>query len=540
MSALNPQNTAVKAGLKKPSFEGNIQDVKKAEMQLYEGAVMTLYGKDSFYETNDNRLERMRENVTQVVNKGNLDFVANTIVFARTVMNIRSFPVILTVLFAEALRNEGKQYVQLRNVVADVIQRADQIADMYAFALSVFGNKNAVPMAIKRGVADAFNKFNEYQFAKYTRDGAVKLKDVLRIVHPTANTEEQGALFAKMINDKMEIPYTWETELSRNGQLPEGERKTNRQLWTELVNSGSVGYMALLRNLRNILQAEVDTSVITTVADRISDSNQVQKSKQLPFRFLNAYKSIIDETNNVKLIRAVTNALEVSVTNVPKIGDNVWIIIDCSQSMIGGYWEHTFNSAVKKSRQRTRGTIEVVPMLTASLFASMLVKGSNHANNLAITMFSDKARHVHVNANDSVISITEHLLKHVQGGGTNLYKALAMKSSLKWEPDTVIILSDMQVTDLRGASTDFAPETIKIAINLEAYDTTPVSQSQGWLQLSGWSEKIFDFIPALREGTTIPKLLSVPYLGASVRNVVQRHSTNNGQGNSPQRDKSEI
>ena len=91
----------------------------------------------------------------------------------------------------------------------------------------------------------------------------VKFKDVLRIVHPEAKDARQGMIFEKIMKDTLEAPYTWEVELSRNGQLAKAEQKSKKDLWTELVTSGKMGYMALLRNLRNILEAGVDPAVLS-------------------------------------------------------------------------------------------------------------------------------------------------------------------------------------------------------------------------------------------------------------------------------------
>lgn len=500
MKRLNPKNSASSVGLTNTNYEGNVQDVKRVEQQLYEIVVMTLYGKDSFYESTDARVARLEQAVSEVVSKNNLDFVANSIIHARTEMKIRSMPIVLAVLFAKVLRDQKKQYPKLRQVVCDVIQRADQITDMYAFALSVFGSKKAVPMAIKRGVGDAFSKFNEYQFQKYNRGSAVKLADVLRIVHPKTATPTQGQLLEKIIKDELETPYTWETELTRNGSLPTAERKSPAVLWTELVDSGKLGYLALIRNMRNIAEAQVEPSVITAVANRVADPEQVAKSKMLPFQFVTAY-DIVSGLNNTKLITAVSRAIEASLGNLPQLGKRVWIIVDCSQSMTMG--------RVQKA----------VPIRTAALFAAALAKANAEADNVRLTMFSDYAKDVPINTDEPIMTMTKNIMSHVFGGGTHLDQALAKKPNLGFEPDTVVLLSDMQVFSLSGGNIGplFTDDCIKVAINLEAYETTPAGDRNGWLQLDGWSEKLFDFIPALRGGSSVVKKLSVPYVG--VQNI---------------------
>lgn len=513
MSALNKKGTGPKRKTA-VSFNGNVQSAKADEQQLYEALVMTMWGKDNYYESNDARLDRVKAALHDIVKRGNFDFVANAIVYARTVMNIRSFPVVIAVEFARELREQKQEYPGLRNVVTDVIQRADQINDLYAYALAVFGEKGKVPMAIRRGVAQAFNKFNEYQFAKYNRSDKVKFRDVLRIVHPVGKTPEQGEIFAKIMKDELSVPNTWEVQLSTNGQKG-ADKLSDKDMWTKLVkatqvdpkgrNVPTIGYMALLRNVRNILQAGVDNTTLKEyVCTRLQNPEEVQRSKQLPFSFVNAIDALGDNSNT-SVRDAIEEALDISLTNLPKLGDNVWIIVDCSGSMGG------------------------TPIRTASLFASALYMAQKNAENVAVTMFSDNAFnvHQHISRKSSVLANTNKLMNKVTGGGTNLQAALNMRPALGFEPDVVIVLSDMQVNHLTRDNysyygrktvanvTEFGKDVIKVAINLNAYDSTPLAQEDGWYQLSGFSERLFDFIPAMKNKQTVTKVLSQPYFGVT-------------------------
>lgn len=484
---------------KATSYNGNLQFSQTDAYALYDLVVSHFFGKDTFYESNDERMKRLETLVASVVSTGNLHFIANTIVHARHVMNMRSMPLILAVQFAKALRDQNKVYPHLREVIRDVIARADQITDLYAVALGVFGTKNKIPMAIKRGVADAFNKFNEYQFAKYNSKASVKLRDVLRIVHPKGSDEKQGELFKRIMADTLVVPYTWETELSKNGQQAAGEQKTKTQVWDELITSKKMGYMALIRNLRNMWEAPISQASKEIVYDRLADAVEVKKSKQLPFRFTAALE-VVESFGDAKLKRALSRAVDASLGALPQIGNGVWIIIDCSGSMGGK------------------------PIETASLFAAALAKANAEAKNVRVTMFSDNAKHISFNTDNPVLTIKEGFMKEVYGGGTNLQAALQLKDKLGFEPDTVVVISDMQVNALSGGygarygqpaniAKLFTPETVKVAINIAGHGTTPLSDIDGWYQLSGWSDRIFDFIPALRDKESITTLFSTRYRG---------------------------
>lgn len=476
------------------SANENLQFVKEPAQHLYELAVSTLFGRNTFYRTSDTLVKQLQKEVKAVVAADGLDFIANLAIHARSEMNIRTIPLVMVVEFAKALRDQNKQYPYMRQLVRDVIQRADQITDLYAYALDVFGDKKTVPMSIKRGVGDAFNKFTEYQFAKYNRDNTVKLRDVLRIVHPTARDVEQGAIFEKIMKDTMEVPYTWETQLSANGQKKGAEQKSKKDLWTELFTSGKMAYMGQLRNLRNLLEADVDVDVINRAAAYISNPEQVARSKQLPFDFVEAYDAV--KAKNSKIATAVSTAIDLSVTNMPVIGKRVWIIVDGSGSMNG------------------------IARETSTLFAAAMLKavGKNaQTENFAVTLFGSRAETFHsIDTNESVMSIKRMLTRDM--GGTDFDLALKQKTKLGFEPDAVIVFTDGEVNHFPYSRLKnlFDKDTVKLTVNLEGggTPTTPLVKEDGWYTVAGWSSAMFKWIPAMREKQTAVDRLSVPYQSA--------------------------
>ncbi len=481
------------------SANGNLQFKKEPLQHLYELAVGTLFGKSTFYRSSDTLVQDLRKEVRAAVAQDALNFVANLAIHARTEMNIRTIPIVLVVEFAQALREQGKSYDNMRKLVCDVIQRADQINDMYAYALDVFGDKKKIPMAIKRGVADAFNKFGAYAFAKYNRDGVVKFRDVLRIVHPAAKDIKQGELFKKIMEDTLEAPYTWEVELSKNGQLPASEKLSNKELWTQLVTSGKVGYMALLRNMRNIAQAGVDPKVVQEfVADVIADPIRVAESKQLTFDYVEAYNVI--RPLDSKLATATSKAIDLSVTNIPKLGEKIWIIIDYSGSM---------------------GNDTSTAISTSTLLAAALLKANDSADNLAVTMFGSEAKTLKgIDTNNSVLAIQQDLLRYRRGsiaGSTNFRAALKESATLGFTPDTIIVFTDGEINcfpygELRSATA--INNVMKITVNMHGAPTTPLIKQDGWHTCSGWTPAMFKWIPAMRNKETVVDSLSVPYIGA--------------------------
>lgn len=481
------------------SANGNLQSIKGPEHILFETLVSTLYGNDSYYESSNDKVKRMIVALTTVVTTHGAQgaiFALNVARFAREEMFIRTMPIVMTVELAKIMRAQNIQLDGFKDAVTYLIQRADELTDMYAYALTVFGDKKSIPASIKKGVAGAFNKFDAYQLGKYNRSEGLKFRDLLRIVHPKPNDIIHAEIFSKIMAETLEAPYTWEVELSANGQLSKEEQKTKAQIWTELIErkgSGSLGYMALIRNLRNMKEAGISDATWTIVANRIKDPVGVSKSKQLPFGFINAYD--IAKTNGAPsiILNALTEATELSLSNMPELGKRVWIILDCSGSMNGSMGQNANNS----------------PIRVGAIFGAALVKASKNAFESKFTMFDDYAKHVDLNPADSIFSLYAKIMARNAGGGTNLQAALDQKKTLGFEPDTVIIMSDMEVNRLQSSNISkmFSNDCVKVAINLAGTNTTPISELQGWIQLAGWSERIFQYVQFTRDSEGIVQKL---------------------------------
>ena len=514
MSKLNARvapGNAVASGKMGYSENGNLQAVHTAETQLYQLITNSLYGNDTFYANDQKRVERLETAITKCVVRGNLDFVANAIVYGRKVMNIRTMPIVAAVLFAKVVRDCKKEYPDMKYVIRDVIRRADQLTDLFAYALTVFGDKKHIPRAVLKGIGLAFHKFDEYQFAKYKGGNkTITLSAALRLSHPQNATPEQGAIFEKIIKDTLSIPDTWETKLSINGQLGH-DKLTDTALWTELLTSGKVGYLALMRNLRNIHNANVSLSVIREhVIDVITNPDLVQKNGMLPFQYDRAMMALDDcKTDIAKALRsAVATAVDHAVVNMRPLGNRVWIILDESGSM-----KH--DSHDKQNKKLPNAAY------IASHFVAALMKTHNNVDKFHITGFATSARTIRP-LKGNVYDIQSTIYKNITGGGTAIKTALQEKSGLGFEPDTVILLSDMEV-DSTAWSTDtnvtsmFAPDCLKIAINLGSGETTPVSEKQGWMQLAGWSDNLFKLIPAIRETGSLTTALSHKFVPESLQ-----------------------
>lgn len=487
------------------NYEGEKAFVLTPQLELYT-AVATAGLNDQFYEKAADKLQRL----TKLIAKNEPEFVAKLAVYAREQMYLRSIPLVLAVELAKL--QTGNSVVS--KLAARVIQRADEITELLAYYATTNDRKdikklNKLSKQLQKGLAEAFNKFDEYQFAKYNRDAAVKLKDALFLVHPKAKDEAQQALFDKIVKDELKAPYTWEVELSVLGQQKFEATKEKEAAvcakWEELIFSGKMGYMATLRNLRNILEAEVSKEALNKVCEYLGNAKAVTNSKQLPFRFLSAYRELKQLPNGRvgKVLDALEEAVLQSAANIAGYDENTKVVIAAD---------------VSGSMQKTISAKSKVQNYDIGLMLAMLLK--NRCENVITGMFGDKWKVINVPKKNILGNVDEfHRREGEVGYSTNGY--LVVKDLLQREKivDKVMLFTDCQlwnsnngtesIADLWKAYKKMAPNAKLYLFDLAGYGNVPLSVERNDVFLiAGWSDKIFDVLRAIEEGSNAVKMIN--------------------------------
>ena len=472
------------------------------EMELYTAAVTSaLSGK--FYESPKEFIGR----ISTLVGRVDPMFVAQLAVYTRTVMNLRSIPLLLLVELAKV--HSGDDLVS--RAVGKTVLRADEISELlmcYQWRNPSSGVKKLGKLSrqIQNGLKESFNRFDEYQFAKYDRDSEVKLKDALFLVHPKAKDAAQQELFDKIVAGTLETPYTWETQLSALGQQhfesPEAKRAAVKALWEELLDSGKLGYMALLRNLRNILQAEVSPGHVERLCIRLADPEQVAKSRQLPFRFLSAYREMMGVKSSfaAKVLYALEKAVKASVENIEGFDANTNLLVAAD---------------VSASMQRAVSPKSSVQNFDIGILLSMLLKSK--CASVVSGMFGNTWKVLNLPQESILANTLEmHRREGEVGYSTNGYKVIDWLIVNKVRMDKVMIFTDCQMWDSehRGYYRSekeisdswhkykaMYPEAKLYLFDLAGYGQAPLNLVEPDVYLiAGWSEKVFDVMDAVDKG----------------------------------------
>jgi phage regulator Rha-like protein len=383
--------------------------------------LLTSMVQDQFYRSAQGGLDRLTT-LVQGANNADGPFVAKAALYARNEFGLRSITHIMAYMIGEGFK--GNTWT--KRFFEKIVRRPDDMAEILGL---VYQHKQPIPNAMKKGFAAALQGLDMYQVGKYQMGGRnIKLVDIVNLVHP----KNTGAIHA-LVNGTLNVK-TWETELSAAGQQPADNRAAAKsKAWVDLLKDRRLGYMALLKNLRNIAQS-VDLEQcyptcagtktgMQMVVEQLTDRKAIKKSLVFPFRFVTAYDEIakagLRTADSRMLMVAINDAAEVSLDNVPKFKGSTLVVMDQSGSM---------NTAVGTSTAAKVG----------GLFAAMLWKANVDCD---VITFGTRANYVGEKMRqNSLMNLAENLGYSNQGGTNFSYPFVLANRAY----DRIIILSDMQ------------------------------------------------------------------------------------------------
>lgn len=474
MAKTNVRRPRVPAGV---THEGGPASRIPVEAQLRRSVMSCLLWEDTFYEDGQEVGDRIKALVPQV----DPDDVALMAVEARTKMHLRHVPLLLV---RELLRHpkRGKHLAPLSTLIANVIQRPDEMMELLAlYWKDGRGATSKVPNQLKKGLAMAIHKFNAYQLQKWDKPGAqVRLRDVIFLSHPKPESAEEKALWESFINKQEESPDTWEVRMSEGVMVKSDATKADR--WQALLTEHKLPGMALIRNLRNMLEAGIDKNLIAQEIIRASGKGAF--ARVLPFRFIAAAK------HAPRLEAVLETAMVSALKDVQKLPGKTVVLVDNSGSMAGtGFY--------RLSDMKS----EMTPFDRAAGLAILL---REVCEDVRVFTFSDSLW-PEIGETRRGFALRDALAEH-GGGGTALGSALnALHGTtsrttqrsiydVRFEPkvpyDRIIVITDEQTADRVGA-----PAGKGYVINV-ASNAKGVGYGQ-WTHIDGFSEATVRYIAAI-------------------------------------------
>lgn len=427
------------------------------EKQLRRAVLSCLLWEKEFYEDGQSIADRIRETAA----KCSTAVVGQLALEARN-NGLRHVPLLLLI---DLIR---RQESGVGEIIGSVIQRVDEIAELVTMYWSIPGNKHMLPRQMKLGIAKAFQKFDEYSLAKYDRKDQVTLKDALFLSRPKPKDKAQADLFKRLADNQLATPMTWEVRLSR------GEDK--RTVFTEmLVNTldlsykdpnNRLGYLALLRNLRNMVESGVDLGMIRAAIVARRGAKYV-----FPFRYTAAARVV------PQLEPALDAALQSAVMEMVPFEGLTAILVDVSNSM-----DKKLSAKSDLTRLDAAATL-------ASVFPG---------NNLRLFTFSNSLVEVPPRRGMAGVDAIERSQMH---GGTVLFDAVDRLNSF-CDYQRLVVITDEQAS---GSHTGWGggiqigrvarlpdPKGIGYMINV-ASAKNGVGYGK-WIHIDGFSEAVLRFI----------------------------------------------
>lgn len=443
------------------------QGFKVPDMVEFAGIAFTSFVKDQYYRGENETITRLYELIEKVPVK----FAAQVCWKTRHVYGLRSISHLIAARLASTGKLSGVSWA--KKFFESIIVRPDDMIEILALL------EGKPTHAMRKAFCNVMQGLNEYTLAKYAKfnnsgKDRINLNDIMRICH-VPFTKGTNDPLEKLMYRTLKNTETWES------------LGNTKETWTKLLSEGKLGYLALIRNLRNIAKYDDKTLTDLTV-NALENKESILNAKIFPFQFLNAYKMLkkeqVQHYNSKsfnKIITALTNACEIAVCNIPKLEGDTVILIDQSGSM----------DDIKD---------------TAHLFACALAKASEDAIAIAFS-YTNQQKFIPDITENNILNTALKMSNDWFNGGTDFISAFKFLQSNNIKCDRIIIITDEQHWVQHGnyrncykhyldwtKSQNINPELW--SIDLASYGTTQFPYEKVSV-LYGFSEKIFDVINEL-------------------------------------------
>lgn len=447
--------------------------------------ILTSFVSDGYYSKADETLARLRNLLIEI---NDWEFVAKAAVYARRVFGMRS----ITHVLAGEIAHHVSGVEWKRRFFKSIVRRPDDMLEIMGYYFATYAQSKTgrngakvyrkIPRAMRRGFADRLALLSEQDLAKYRASGKeLSMVDLVNICHP-AKTEAIN----KLMTGSLGSANTWEANLSKAGASASTDAEkaeAKADVWKTMIADRTIGHMALLRNLRNIVQQARDQ--VAAACELLVDDKRIKQSLVFPYRYLAAYRMLERTPGTSRVLSALSIAAGKALQNVPDIGGRTLVAIDTSGSM-----------TMRLSDNSMMRHVDV-----AAVFAAALAKGSE----VDLMAWANTAKYANVPLGNEIFATIAGLeqINGDVGHGTSLASAFDAAGSTVY--DRIVVISDMEVwarSAYSGYSAQSALDAYKRRTGADPFiyvldtsggGTTPVMTGK-MATLAGYSDKVFDLM----------------------------------------------
>ena len=509
--------------------ESNVDKQKYAKFKhsleaQYVQMVVNNTVQNTFY-TDEAELLRETEVMHKMMLERDTELMAKTLVYAREEANVIMQPVI-----GLAYLSTHRKKKWFRKAFRRIIKTPKDLCDFMDAVSSVREGKG-LGRVIKEEVSNWLNNLSEYHCIKYGSTSSSEewsLPDIVRAVHPIPKDSKKDMMFRHLTSKVKGSEELTETELNSLPQINSHEklkRAEDKQEIISLINEGrlpvevvtseatmdkevwgtvlhQMPYFALLRHLSTLERNGVIEEHLGYIIDKLTNTENVQKSRVMPFRIYQAYERV--EHPHIKA--ALAQALEESLDNIPEIKGSTAIFLDVSYSMDKKFLK-----------------------IGAVLAGALMHQSEEHD----FKMFSEVLRDIRIEEDESIPEIVDKVLKSERGGtnigscfnhllgtakdkevrqskeeGVGEYAPEFRNSEINHGPkrfDNVVIITDEQQNSgdmLHETHKEYKrrfPDCNTFIINVTPYDSH-VEPEKDMNYVRGWSDNVVRHISSISTG----------------------------------------
>jgi len=463
---------------------------------------------NTFYASAKTQLDKTLE----MTRKVDSVFLAKLAVYARKDGYMKDMPAFLLAVLAG--RSDAQSCLCFEKAFPLVIDNGKMLRNFVQIMRSGAIGRRSLGSKAKRLIKKWFNR-DANRIFKDSIGNNPSLGDVLKLSHPHPASKQHEALFAYLVGKKAksknlpDIVKQYEAFKADpyNSEVPNvpfqflASLDIPERVWKDIARNG--GWHMVRMNLNTFNRHGVfnDSEMVKMVADKLCDEDQIRKSRVFPYQLLAAYLNA-DCRIPMKITNALQDAMEIATQNVPRFGENVFVLPDVSGSM---------HSSVTGFRNGATSKVSCIDV--AALVASSILRTTPEAE---VMPFSTSVCKCRLNPRDSVMTNAKKLAR-LGGGGTNCGAPLEKIFDSGSKVDLVIYVSDNQSwIDSNnswgyrvGTSVATTWSKIKrknrnakmVCIDIQPYDTVQVPDDKSVMNIGGFSDQIFTTIDNFVQGS---------------------------------------
>jgi len=480
----------------------------------------------TFYAKGESQLDELRTLIEQVNDD---EYLAKLAVYARERAFMKDMPAALVC----ALSTRDTEL--MHRVFDRVIDNGRVMRTLFQMVRSGQFGRNSLSSSLQRAFQRWLNSASVGKLFSASIGNDPSLRDVLRMARPTPRDNARRALFGWLTDKEVakwapanqaDLPAAVQALMAyRKAESAEAQTLILGELsvrWDLLADAArgplvwkaiarQMGPQALRMNLNTLVRHEVlnDREMVDYVADRLTDADEIHRSRQFPYQYLAAYLNAQADVPH-KIKNALHQAAEIACGNVPELPGPVVIGLDTSGSMTMSATGWRGRGATSKMR-----CVDV-----AALFAAAILRRNPDS---VVIPFDTRAYDVRIDPSDSILSLSERLAKF-GGGGTDCSVPLreANKRHRNRRFAGVVLVSDNESwiyknrpwsygssgasgvmaewqtfvkNQMRLGGHDVAAPKL-VCIDIQPYGTTQAPEREDILNIGGFSDAVFKVVSA--------------------------------------------